>query len=82
MQYSQLHQVIKFANKSQKTFDDELLRRKYENHSNYGSNKYIRKRETRETREILSMSPQITDALNIMSQVSISPSLGLQFTTE
>ncbi len=79
MQYSQLHQVIKFANKSQKTFDDELLRRKYENHSNYGSNKYIRKRETR---EILSVSPQITDALNIMSQVSISPSLGLQFTTE
>ena len=79
MQYSQIHQVIKCTNKSQRTFDDELLRRKNENQSNYGSNKYIRKRETK---EILSTSPQLTDALNIMSQVSISPSLGLQFTAE
>lgn len=79
MQYSQLHQVIKCAKNSQKTFDDELLRRKNENQSNYGLSKYIRKREEK---EMLSTSPQLKDALNIMSQVSISPSLGLQFTAE
>ena len=79
MQYSQLHQVIKCAKNSQRIFDDELLRRKYENQSNYGTSKYIRKREKK---EILSTSPKLTDALNIMSQVSISPSLGIQFTAE
>ena len=64
MQYSQLHQVIKCTQNSQKTFDDELLRRKNENQSNYGLSKYIQKRR----KEMLSTSPQLKDALNIMSQ--------------
>ena len=59
-------------------FDEELIRRKYENQrmKTYSQNNPIpipiRKREEK---EILSSSPQISDALQIMSQVSISPSL-------
>jgi hypothetical protein len=59
-------------------FDEELIRRKYENQrmKTYSQNVPIpipiRKREDK---EILSASPQISDALQIMSQVSISPSL-------
>jgi hypothetical protein len=57
-------------------FDEELIRRKYENQrmKTYSQNVPIPIRK-REDKEILSASPQISDALQIMSQVSISPSL-------
>jgi len=52
------------------SFDEELVRRKIANQKS----KMIPIRQ-REKKEILSSSPQISDALQIMSQVSVSPSL-------